>query len=104
VIHGVAGKGDLAAPLLGPAILGCVDGINTFCVSAGRLAYFRVVSRSQSGVSAAHAVLCVWFDSRHLHVWGSAVARRFAHKQLTAVTDNQGRPGAAALNICGADG
>ncbi|MFZ0231009.1 MAG: hypothetical protein WAL41_29625, partial [Mycobacterium sp.] len=41
-----------------------VDAVNTFRVSAGRFASFRVV---KSSISAVHAVLCAWFDSRQLH-------------------------------------
>jgi hypothetical protein len=41
-----------------------VDAINAFRVVAGRFTLFRVV---KSSISAVHAVLCAWFDSRQLH-------------------------------------
>jgi hypothetical protein len=41
-----------------------VDAINAFGVSAGRVTSFRVI---KSIISAAQAILCVWFESRQLH-------------------------------------
>src|SRR5271163_1872616 len=36
-------------------------------VSAGRVACFASFRVVKSGISAVHAVLCAWFDSRQLH-------------------------------------
>jgi hypothetical protein len=44
-----------------------VDAVNTFRLSAGHLASFRVLSRSESRHLRRSDHLPAWFDSRQLH-------------------------------------
>ena len=73
---------------LGWNVLGSVDGINTFRVSAGRLASFRVVN---SAVIPAQGDFCAWFDSRQLHWKRAALSSALSFLAWQTSTGRQRR-------------